>query len=71
MESTIDRSHGSPYDRGGADFWYHRPRRPHKYPNGTYNQPRVDEADLTPAEIAAYHQGYDEAEAQGDQKDWN
>lgn len=69
-EPEIDTSHGSPYDRGGADFWYARPRDPHKYPNGTYNEPRIGKGDLTPEEIAAYNKGYSEAEAVGDQKDW-
>ena len=54
----IDKSHGSPYDRGGADAWYHRGRHPHKYPNGTYNPPKVTE--LTEQEIAEYHQGFDD-----------
>ena len=67
---AFNKDHGSPYDRGGADFWYHRGRRPHKYPNGTGNAPKVEEADLTPEEVAAYHAGYDRAEEQGDQKDW-
>lgn len=25
-----DESHGSPFDRGSADSWYHRARNPHK-----------------------------------------
>lgn len=66
----IDQSHGSPYDRGSADFWYWRPRKPHKYPNGTYNPPLVEEAELTPEEVAAYHLGYDDAEEWGERKDW-
>jgi len=70
-QNEIDRSHGSPFDRGGADFWYWRARSPHKYPNGTYNSPEVGEAALTPEEVAAYHLGYDEAEDRGEQKDWD
>lgn len=59
------RTHGSPYDRGSADAYYGRVRDPHKYPNGTYNAPRVDLTD--PAEIAEYNLGFDE---QWDRKDW-
>ena len=68
---AIDKGHGSPFDRGRADFWYHRNRQPHKYPNGTGCNPRVEEAGLTSEEIAAYHAGYDEAERDGEQKDWD
>lgn len=50
--------HGSPHDRGGADAWYHRPRDPHKYPAGTYNEPRITLTDF--AEIDEYNLGYDE-----------
>lgn len=68
MSKQFDKSHGSPFDRGGADFWYHRPRSPHKYPNGSYNPPLVTE--LTPEELEAYEAGYAEAEANGDQKNY-
>jgi hypothetical protein len=60
--------HGGPYDRGAADSYYGRPRKPHKYPRGTYNCPEV--LDLTPEELEAYHAGYDDNEANGDKKDW-
>ena len=63
MSMKIDTSHGSPYDRGGADFYYGRARRPHKTnPIRTTN--------LTPEEVAEYHRGYDEAEEFGEQKDF-
>jgi len=43
----------SPYDRGGADAWYHRGKNPHKIVNGK-------EVKLTdPAEIAEYLKGYE------------
>lgn len=61
--------HGGPWDRGAADSYYRRPRRPHKYPNGSYNGPRVE--DLTEAEEAAYNAGYDWNETVNmDWKDW-
>lgn len=50
----IDKSHGSAYDRGGADAYYRRTPDPHKYPNGTYNEPRIPKEQLTPEEIEAY-----------------
>ena len=33
----IDRRHGGPYDRGSADSYYNRPRRPHYYKGDTPN----------------------------------
>ena len=57
--------HGGPYDRGAADYYYWRPRSPHKYPAGTLKCPKV--TDLTPEEIEAYNAGYDECD---DRKDW-
>ena len=68
--TKLKTGHGSPEDRGGADFWYHRPRSPHWYPNGTYNEPEILEKDMTQEQIAAYHKGYDEAELAGDLKDF-
>ena len=49
--------HGSPEDRGSSDAYYGRPKDPHKYPNGTYNPPRIALTD--PEEVAAYNRGYD------------
>ena len=65
-----DNRHGGPFDRGGADYWYHRPPNPHYYVDGTYNSPRIEKDRMTQAEIEAYHAGYAEAEEQGDRKDW-
>lgn len=58
-----DISHGGPYDRGGADAWYARPKNPHKYPNGTYNGQEV--TNLTEQELSEYHYGYDTGEYNG------
>jgi len=68
--TKYDQRHGGPFDRGMADFWYHRPPQPHYYVNGTGTSDRVGRADMTKAEIEAYFAGYDEAEAAGGQKDW-
>ena len=59
----IDGYHGSPHDRGRADFYYHRLPRPNKtVPYYT--------RDLTDDEITEYHRGYREAEEIGIQKDF-
>ena len=69
-EPQFDRKrHGGLYDRGSADSWYSRPRDPHCYPDGSYNNPKV--IDLTPLEIAEYHAGYDDNEASGGKKLWD
>ncbi len=67
MTYTYDKKHGSPYDRGSADYYYGRGRNPHHYPNGTGNAPRIEVEDMTEAEIKAYHTGYDE---ETDKKQW-
>ena len=40
--STI---HGSPFDRGTADSYYHRGEQAHWYPNGTGTLPRIEGVD--------------------------
>jgi hypothetical protein len=60
--------HGSPFDRGSADSYYHRRRQPHKGGVGGNSGPRIE--DLTAEEIEAYLAGYDYNEAHGDKKDW-
>ena len=66
----IDTRHGGPYDRGSADSYYRRPRNPHFYAGATAQSPRIEEACMTPDEIAAYHAGYDDNEEHGDYKEW-
>ena len=68
-KDSFDRErHGSLYDRGSADSYYGRGVQPHWYPNGTYNDPRIE--DLTKEQIAEYHAGYDDNERNGDKKQW-
>jgi hypothetical protein len=67
----IDARHGGPYDRGSADSYYGRGRRPHYYLGNTGSSPRVEAKDMTPDEIAAYNAGYDDNEDDGNFKDWN
>jgi len=64
------QQHGSPFDRGSADSYYHRARSPHWYPEGTGHGIRIEADDMTPEEIQAYHAGYDHNERFGDKKDW-
>ena len=66
-----DNRHGGPFDRGCADYWYHRPPSPHYYLNGTGTSTRIERVGMTRAEVEAYLSGYAEAEAQGDRKDWS
>lgn len=68
MATKYDESHGSPWDRGAADSYYQRGRRPHKGGVGGGTGPEV--RDLTPAEIEAYNAGYDYNEECRNFKDW-
>jgi len=65
----MDRSHGSPYDRGRADSYYRRAPCPHWYPEGSLHGERV--TDLTPEQRAEYNRGYDENEEENDHKQWD
>ena len=67
-KKNYDTRHGGPFDRGSADSYYHRPRDPHFYVEGTGTSERV--TDLTPAEVQAYLAGYQYNEQFGDKKDW-
>ena len=61
---TINRGHGSPYDRGGADSYYDRLYAPHSLYDGDPNY------NLTDEEIKEYHLGYMENEQSNSKKDW-
>jgi len=67
---TYDDRHGGPFDRGSADSYYWRPRKPHFYLGYTSMSPEVTEDHMTAKEIAAYNAGYDYNEFSGDKKDW-
>ena len=58
--------HGSPYDRGDADFYYGRQLRPHKGGVGGGSGPRTEE--LSPEEIKDYTDGYEQAKKLGHRK---
>ena len=67
----FDRRHGGPYDRGGADSWYGRGYNPHYYTGGSMQSLRIEQADMTVEEIAAYSAGYEDNELDpGARKDW-
>ena len=53
-----DTRHGGAYDRGGADFYYGRPNKPHFY-KGNTGSVLVEEKDMTSDEIEAYNRGYE------------
>ena len=59
--------HGSPQDRGSADAYYQRPYEPHYYVGASMQSERVEKADMTVDEIAAYKYGYDNEK---DRKEW-
>lgn len=67
----FDRTHGSPFDRGSADSYYHRPLDPHWYPEGTYNGDRVEAKDMHGIQLRAYAMGYEFNERFGDKKSWD
>jgi hypothetical protein len=66
-----DTRHGGPFDRGSADSWYHRARNPHFYTADTGSSERIDQGQMTPAEIQAYLAGYQWNEQFGGKKDYD
>jgi hypothetical protein len=65
-----DQRHGGCFDRGSADSYYGRGRRPHFFTDATYQSREITEQFMTQAQIAAYHAGYDYNEQFGDKKNW-
>ena len=66
----FSRAHGSPFDRGSADSYYHRSQVPHKGGVGGNSGPRIEAQDLTLAEMRAYYAGYEYNEQYGEKKNW-
>ncbi len=66
----FEQFHGSPFDRGSADSYYHRSQSPHWYPNGTYNEPRIGPEDMSLKELRAYFAGYEYNEQFGGKKEY-
>ena len=67
--SVYDARHGGPFDRGAADSYYDRPRRPHFFVGDTYNSEEVIPASTSDA-YWDYLIGYDYNEQKGYKKDW-
>ena len=62
--------HGGPFDRGGADSYYGRPRIPHYFIGETYSSDQIFEKDMTTSQIEEYNAGYDKNETLNNKKDW-
>ena len=59
MEKQYDKSHGTPYDRGSADAYYHRMPSPHKLKQGElFTQIPLESHE----ELEAYMAGYNTEE---------
>ena len=68
-KTGFSQRHGGPWDRGSADSYYGRPRRPHWFTGDSYSSQEVLAAPGT-NEWEAYNAGYDWNERQGLKKDW-
>lgn len=66
----FDTRHGGAFDRGSADSYYGRPRRPHYYSGPTHTSNEILEPMMTQEQIKAYHAGYSWNEQFGDKKSW-
>ena len=66
----INKRHGGPYDRGSADSYYGRARRPHFFSDATYASDEITEQFMTKQQIAEYNLGFDDNEAAANFKDW-
>ena len=66
----MNKSHGSPYDRGAADSYYRRSTNPHYWPEGTGRGRTIEEKHMTYAEVRAYFMGYDDNTADGNFKEY-
>ena len=64
-----DQRHGGAFDRGAADSYYGRARRPHYFTGPTYSSQEI----LLEEGAAAFEEnmsGYDFNEQFGDRKNW-
>jgi hypothetical protein len=76
MEKTFngkvyDARHGSPFDRGSADSYYNRDRRPHFFSEGTHRSEEIVARFMTKDQVAEYLSGYEYNEQFGDKKEWD
>lgn len=71
MEANISRArHGGPYDRGSADSYYGRAKRPHYFVGSTYQSTEVTVEQMTEFQIMEYNHGYNDNTKQGNFKEW-
>jgi len=68
-KTKMNKEHGSPYDRGGADAYYRRPINPHYCPSG--NNQGIEVHDLTQEQEREYLMGYWDQQKSGDFKDYD
>lgn len=68
--STIDKRHGGPYDRGRADAWYSRTKKPHYFTGGTGHSDPIPQKQMTRKQIAEYNLGYETQMATGEHKQY-
>jgi hypothetical protein len=61
-------THGSLFDRGSADSYYHRRQDPHYGGVGGNSGPRVSVTDA--ASVTEYLAGYEDNEQFGSKKEW-
>ena len=54
----MNKAHGSPFDRGGADRYYGRPHNPHRIDYIGGRGFTVKTEDLSPQEISEYNVGW-------------
>ena len=69
LKGDYDRSPGSPFDQGEADFYYGRGPEPHFYKGGKRTGQKVMKNNMSAEEIKAYQAGYAYGEYMGDKKD--
>ena len=60
--------HGSPKDRGQADYYYGRLWSPHYYKGDSFSSELVEHKEMTEEEVNQYTEGYQDQLA--GQKDW-
>lgn len=69
-EKQMDKRHGGPFDRGGADYYYGRPFKPHFFMGDTYQSTLIREHAMSELAIEEYRAGWEEAERNGSRKEW-
>ena len=71
VEATADTRHGSPWDRGGADYYYGRNPNPHFFEGAPYATAKFEKENMTDQQIDEYFAGYVWMQRTGAEKSWN